>query len=165
VEVRRLEEQDVEFESMRSGGPGGQHGDRRATAVRLRVNIEALPLTETEQEFVREHLPSKNRTKDDEILVQSGEHRSQKQNRKAALDTANTEIREAIEAGKQAREKRNYVERTRRNSGGGGTGEEDLHEKQKKARRSETTRDLLMEALEQAPEVVERYFEGTGDQE
>lgn len=155
-----LSESDVEFEAARSGGPGGQHGDRRATAVRLRVPFDDIPLNDDERRFLEEHLPPKNRTKDDELLVQIGGSRSQRENRKKALEVANEEIEKAIEEGRQARRKKNYKKRVQRRSSGGGSGgggEEDLHEKRKKRRRSETTDDLLEQAYEQAPEVLEEY--------
>lgn len=151
-----LEESDVEFEAARSGGPGGQHGDRRATAVRLRVPFEDIPLNDEERKFFEENLPPKNRTKDDEMLVEIGGSRSQRQNRKKALEVANEEIEKALEAGRQARRKKNYKQRVQRRSAGGGSGgggEEDLHEKRKKRRRSETTDDLLEQAYEQAPDL------------
>ncbi len=152
-----LSEQDVDFESARSGGPGGQHGDRRATAVRLRVEFEDLPSTDEELEFVRDHLPPKNRTKDGELLVEIGGSRSQRENRKKALSVANEEIRKAIEKGRQQRRKKSYKKRVQRRTsgGGGGGGNKDIHEVQKKRRRSETTDDLLEQAYEEAPELLE----------
>jgi ribosome-associated protein len=157
--VRELKENQVEFEAMRSGGPGGQHGDRRATAVRLRVKISDLPLTDEKKEFLREYLPPKNKTKDNELIVQCGEHRSQKQNRKEALRLAQDEIEKAIQAGRQERDKKKHKRRYRKKGGGSGGDQEDIHEKQKKQRRAETTDDLLKEAYEQDPENMDRYFE------
>ena len=160
-----LTESDVEFEAARSGGPGGQHGDRRATAVRVRVDFEDLPVTEEELEYVREHLPPKNRTKGGELLVEIGGDRSQRENRKKALKVANEEIRKAIEAGRQQKKKESYTQRVQRRSsggGGGGGGGKDIHEEQKKRRRSETTDDLLEQAYEEAPEVLE---DSPGDEE
>lgn len=155
-----LEESDVEFEAARSGGPGGQHGDRRATAVRLRVPFEDIPLNDEERKFFEENLPPKNRTKDDEMLVEIGGSRSQRENRRKALEVANGEIEKALAAGRQARREKNYKKRVRRRSAGGGAGgggEENLHEKRKKRRRSETTDDLLQQAYEQAPELLQDY--------
>lgn len=155
--MENLTENDVDFQSARSGGPGGQHGDRRATAVRLRVDFEDLPVSDDELEFIREHLPPKNRTKDGELLVGIGGSRSQRENRKRALKVANEELEKAIEKGRQQQRKESYKKRVQRRSsgGGGGGGDKDIHEERKKRRRSETTDDLLEQAYEEAPELLE----------
>lgn len=161
-----LSESDVEFEAARSGGPGGQHGDRRATAVRLRVHFDDIPLNDEERGFLEEHLPPKNRTQDDELLVEIGGSRSQRENREQALKLANEEIEKALEAGRQARQEKKYKKRVRRRSAGGGAGgggEENLHEKRKKRRRSETTDDLLRQAYEQDPDLLGEYSESDED--
>lgn len=163
--MKKITESYVEFETMRSGGPGGQHADRSATAVRLRVPIERLPLTDPEEQLVKKYLPDKNKTTDDELLVEVGESRSQKRNREKAVEVANNEVRSAIETGLQKQKKKDYEKRVKQQSRGGGGGEEDIHEKKKKRRRSETTDDLLEEALEEAPETMERYFEGQDDEQ
>lgn len=156
--MKTLSQDDVSFEAMRSGGPGGQHGDRRATAVRLRVAIEVLPLNDTEEAYVREHLPPKNRTGDGELIVRVGEHRSQAQNKKAALKYACDEIEEAIRTGKQAAEKEKHEQRAESNSGGGG-GSGDDEDKQKRQRRRKDTDDYLREAYEQDPETIEPFMD------
>lgn len=149
---------DVEFESMRSGGPGGQHGDRRATAVRLRISIDEIPIKEERREDLRDYLPSRYLTEGDELIVQNGDTRSQRQNREKALEQANDAIRDALEQASDQREKQRRQRRVKKSSGGG-SGERDIKEEQKKRRRSETTDDLLEQAYEEDPETMESYVE------
>lgn len=161
-----LTEDDVEFEAMRAGGPGGQNVDRRATAVRLRVSVEALPLTEEERAFLREHLPTRRLTGGDEIVVENAEHRSQKQNRRRALELLNREIEAAIEAGRQARERERRRRRIQQGGGGGGGdgSDEDAGEKRRRRYRSETTDDLLEEAYREDPDQLGKYLDEDPDE-
>lgn len=160
-----LTENDVDFETMRAGGPGGQNVDRRATAVRLRVRIEDLPLEDEKKAWVKEHLPPRHRTQDGEILVENADTRSQQKNRRRALDVANEQIQRAVERGRQARKQQQRKRRIERGRGGGDSGEEDIRETQKRRRRRETTDDLLEDAYEEAPDLIERYLETDGEDE
>ncbi len=157
-----LTESDVEFENMRAGGPGGQNVDRRATAVRLRLAVENLPLSPEKKDILREHLPPRHLTKDGEILVENGEFRSRQQNKRRALEILNEELEKALERGRQKKRKKARQERVSKRGGGGG--EEDLKEKLKKRRRAETTDDLLERAWREAPEEMEDYLKIKGDE-
>lgn len=163
-----LTEDDVEFEAMRSGGPGGQNVDRRATAVRLRIAVDEVPLPEEERDFLREHLPPRRLTDSNEIIVENAEHRSQKQNRRRALEILNREIEEALEAGRRAREKQKRRRRAERGGGSGGGGgegsDEDPGEQRRRRYRSETTDELLEEAYREDPDRLGKYLDGEDDE-
>jgi ribosome-associated protein len=66
-----------------SGGPGGQHANRSASQVELRVAVEDLPLTHRERALIYERLASRLRS-DGTIAVTSSSSRSQLANRKSA---------------------------------------------------------------------------------
>lgn len=155
-----LTESDVEFEMSRSGGPGGQNVDSRSTAVRARIRIEELPISDTKKEFVREHIPPKNRAGENEIFVENADHRSQHQNKSRALELLNEEINKAIKKGRQQLEKKKRKERLKRKKqGGGGGGTENIKEAKKKQFRQETMDDLLEQAYEEDPDTMEEYVE------
>jgi len=150
-----ISKSDVEFEQTRSGGPGGQHANRRATAVRLRVQLENLPLDDREKKFVREHLPPRHLTDSGEIIIENAEHRSTEANRKSALKVLNEQLEIAIARGRSREKQRKRKKRINSPGGSGGGGSENIHEKQKKRLRSETTDDLLEQAYQEDPDLLE----------
>lgn len=66
-----------------SGGPGGQHVNKTATRVELRVNLHDLPLSDAERELLRERLGARI-TRSGDIVVSASSSRSQLDNRKMA---------------------------------------------------------------------------------
>lgn len=150
-----LNENDVEFETMKSGGPGGQNVNKRSTAARLRTSIENLSISDEDKKLVEDHLPPRYLTKDNQIIVENSEGRSQEENKDNALRIANEEIEKAIKRGKdqKAQEEHKRRARARQQKGGGGGGEENIKEKQKRKYRSETTEDLLKRAIEENPDL------------
>jgi protein subunit release factor B len=147
----------------RSGGPGGQNADSRSTAVRARVTINNLPLSDIQKQFIREHVPPKNRAGDD-VVVKIDEHRSQHQNKQAAFDKLVETINEAIRTGnEQAKEAQRQKQIKKQSRGGSGGGSEDIEETKKKQLRSESTDDLIEQAYEEDPETMKDYLEDPDD--
>ena len=73
-----------EFKFVHASGPGGQHVNKTATAVELRVDIGKLELTRDTRNRLRQQ--QRNRiNKDDRLVIHADEFRSQLKNRKAAL--------------------------------------------------------------------------------
>lgn len=118
-----LNESELQFEFIRSSGPGGQHVNKVATAVQLRFNIlhsESLP-GEIKGRLVR--LAGNRLTKNGELLIKAHRHRSQEQNRRDAVNRLTALIRKAAQKprhriptrpGRAAKEKR--LEQKRRRS-------------------------------------------------
>lgn len=85
----------VRFQATRSGGPGGQRTNKRATKVHLWVPVAELPLTPAEHALLRERL-SHMITKHGDIEVTCEEERFQILNREAAQAELDRIVREAI---------------------------------------------------------------------
>ncbi|NSW53710.1 MAG: aminoacyl-tRNA hydrolase [Anaerolineae bacterium] len=91
----QIDEKELRFESVQAGGPGGQNVNKVASAVVLRFDIahnESLP------EAVRQRLMAlagRRLTRDGELVIRSVEHRTQLQNREAALSRFQELLEEA----------------------------------------------------------------------
>ena len=68
---------------VRGSGPGGQHVNKVATAVELRVDLTASALTEDVKARLIA-LAGRRATSDGVLLIDAREHRTQSQNREAA---------------------------------------------------------------------------------
>ena len=91
----------VEIRFVHASGPGGQHVNKTATAVELRVNITDLGLSPSMERRLRaaEH----NRiSKDDVLIIQADQYRSQLANRKDAF----ARLQQMISKAKQAPKRR-----------------------------------------------------------
>jgi ribosome-associated protein len=75
----------LRFTYAGSRGPGGQNVNKRATRAELRVSLAALPLHDDASRRLA-GLLGRRLTDAGEILITSGEHRSQGQNRAECLD-------------------------------------------------------------------------------
>jgi ribosome-associated protein len=79
-------EESVRLSFARSGGPGGQNVNRRATKATARLPVGSLVfLSEEQRARVRARLASRINL-EDEIVVQVSEERQQLANRKTAIE-------------------------------------------------------------------------------
>lgn len=85
----------AQFEFSRSGGPGGQHVNKTATKVTLRLALDTLPLPEGQKERVLHKLSNRLNT-ENELIVHSSETRSQSHNRELAEQRAFALIKAAL---------------------------------------------------------------------
>lgn len=86
---------DLEERFDTSGGPGGQHANRTASAVTLRLDLTASSLPEARKKRLQNRYG-------DVIEVKAAESRSQHLNRKIARER----LAERVEAGLKAQKKR-----------------------------------------------------------
>jgi ribosome-associated protein len=79
-----IEEREIDERFVRASGPGGQNVNKVATAVELRFDVTASSLTpEVRQRLI--NLAGRRMTSEGILLIDSREHRTQAQNREAAL--------------------------------------------------------------------------------
>jgi ribosome-associated protein len=80
-----LDESEMEFEFIRSSGPGGQNVNKVATAVQLRfdvANSRSLPAG-VKDRLIR--IAGRRMTKDGILAITARRHRTQRQNREDAV--------------------------------------------------------------------------------
>jgi len=95
----------LRFSFTRSSGPGGQNVNKVNTQAELRIAVEDLtPPTGTLPKYAAARLrkiAGKRLTKEDEILITSGEHRTQRRNRQECLDRLRQLLVEALHRSKK----------------------------------------------------------------
>ena len=90
------------FTAMRAGGPGGQHVNKNATAVQLRLHIASLPLSDYIKNRVS-RLRDHHITQDGWIIISASNSRSQEANRADALERLKAIFLKALERKKHRR--------------------------------------------------------------
>jgi len=97
-----LDESEVEERFVRSSGPGGQNVNKVATAVQLRVDVNASSLPDPVKERLMA-LAGSRMTDAGVLVIDAREHRTQAQNREAARERLIALIRRAAHEPKKRR--------------------------------------------------------------
>ena len=80
-----IPEEELSFATARSGGPGGQNVNKLETKVTVRFDVAGSPsLSDAQRERLRERLATRI-TRDGVLQVSSQRHRTQGDNREAAV--------------------------------------------------------------------------------
>jgi len=101
--VIEIREDEIQFQFMRSSGPGGQHTNKAETAVQLRFDIKHSP---TLPDVVRKRLlalSDRRITSDGVLVITASRFRSQDQNRQDALQRLATLVQKAAAKTKRRR--------------------------------------------------------------
>jgi ribosome-associated protein len=94
------------FRATRSGGPGGQHVNTSSTRVELAWDVGGSPsLTDEQRARLLEKLANRINA-EGVLLIAASEHRSQHQNREAAVDRFAALVRQALVVPKARRKTR-----------------------------------------------------------
>ena len=81
-----INESEIKETFIRSSGPGGQHVNKVATAVQLRFNAKISGNISAKVFERLRAIAGSKLTEDGNLIIVSREHRSQRQNRRVALD-------------------------------------------------------------------------------
>ncbi|MAY74203.1 MAG: aminoacyl-tRNA hydrolase [Phycisphaerae bacterium] len=87
---------DLQFAFSAGSGPGGQNVNRRSTRVTLRVDVNAIPLRDDARERLRK-LAGPGRMAGDELLINDGRRRSQRDNKQSCIDRLASLVRIAVQ--------------------------------------------------------------------
>ncbi len=80
-----LHDDELQWHAVRARGPGGQHVNKTSTAVELRFDISASRLPDAVKQRLLEQ-PDRRITAGGTVVIRAQQARSQKLNRRAALD-------------------------------------------------------------------------------
>ena len=96
-----LDENELRFEFVRSGGPGGQNVNKVSTAAQLRFDVKHSPNLGRELKERIIKLAGRKMTREGVLVIHASTFRSQEKNREDALRRLSQLIREALRSPRQ----------------------------------------------------------------
>jgi len=91
-----IDESELQWEFVRSGGPGGQNVNKVATAVQLRFDVKGSQSLPQEIKERISRIAGRRMTSDGTLLIKAQRFRSQERNRVDALERLQEIIGEAL---------------------------------------------------------------------
>ncbi len=109
-----IDESELEVKFVRSGGPGGQHVNKVATAVQLRFDAGGSPSLPEDVRARVAKLAGNRISYDGIVTIEANRFRSQKRNREDAVERLLDLLRRAAEKPKERRPTKPTAGATRR---------------------------------------------------
>jgi ribosome-associated protein len=98
-----IKEDEIQFDFVRSSGPGGQNVNKVSTAVQLRFDVRHSPSLPEDVRQRLEKLAGTRLTKEGVLIIDAHQFRTQEQNRQDALDRFQELVRQAAQKPKRRR--------------------------------------------------------------
>jgi ribosome-associated protein len=92
-----IKEEEIKFDFIRSSGPGGQNVNKVSTAVQLRFDVKSSPALSDDIRSRLVRLAGRRITEEGILVIEAKQFRSQRQNRKNAINRLIKLIRKASE--------------------------------------------------------------------
>ncbi len=92
-----IPDEEIQFEFIRAGGPGGQNVNKVATAAQLRFDVNNSPSLAADVKERLIKLAGKRITEDGILVIEAKNHRTQEQNRAEAILRLTALIQQALE--------------------------------------------------------------------
>src|SRR6187549_3307773 len=91
----QIDESELQFDFIRSAGPGGQNVNKVATAVQLRFSIPSSTFPyDVKERLIR--LAGKRVTQDGVLIIEAKQFRTQEQNKEAAIQRLTDLVKKAL---------------------------------------------------------------------
>jgi len=93
----KIKEDEIKFDFIRASGPGGQKVNKVSTAVQLRFDVKNSPALSDDIRSRLAHLAGRRITEDGIFIIEAKRFRTQKNNRRNAINRLIKLIRKASE--------------------------------------------------------------------
>lgn len=93
----KLDDSEIQFDFIRSSGPGGQNVNKVATAIQLRFDVQKSPSLNPEVKARLVKLAGSRVSNDGILVIEARRYRTQEQNRADALQRLVTLIHKALQ--------------------------------------------------------------------
>jgi ribosome-associated protein len=92
-----IDKQELQWEFIRSSGPGGQNVNKVSTAVQLRFDVKHSPFVPDDVKKRLIRMAGRRMTREGELIIEARQYRYQERNRQDALKRLKELIRKAAQ--------------------------------------------------------------------